>query len=149
MSKDGEEHTDVVEIDAIGAEEWERDQHTPQAIESNLAALVKQSASSNSGPVRTKQLDDGWEDANGETAKPRTTTNTLRRTGAAPAVPLSRKTQAMGTPINRPAVAPVVVAAKPAATTPAKPKATAKPSAAVAAPVAAEAPVTNGWIAKP
>jgi hypothetical protein len=112
MSKDGEETTDVVEIDAIGAEEWERDQHTPQAIESNLAALVKQSASSNSGPVRTKQLDDGW-DENAEAAKPRTTTNTLRRTGAAPAVPLNRKTQAMGTPIMRPAVAPVVVSATP------------------------------------
>jgi hypothetical protein len=70
-----EEHTDVVEIDAIANEEWERDQHTPQAIESNLAALVKQSASTSSGPVR--QLDEGWEEA--DPAKPRTTTNTLRR----------------------------------------------------------------------
>jgi hypothetical protein len=68
-----EESTNVVEIDAIANEEWERDQHTPQAIESNLAALVKQSASVS--PAPTRQLDGGSEDP----AKPRTTANTLRR----------------------------------------------------------------------
>ena len=45
-----EEHTDVVEIDAIAVEEWDRDQHTPVQVESNRAELVKKSG-----------LDESWE----------------------------------------------------------------------------------------
>jgi len=83
-----EESTDVVEIDAIAIEEWEHEQHTPMANDTNLAALVKQSAA-NSYPV--KALDERWDDlavpqASAPAAKPRTTTNTLRRSGAAEAV---------------------------------------------------------------
>lgn len=37
-----EENTEIVEIEAIGLEEWDRDRHTPRAIDENLAALVKQ-----------------------------------------------------------------------------------------------------------
>src|SRR2546430_17477411 len=49
VKSDGEEPTDVVEIDAVDGEEWERDPFTPRATEHNLAELVKKSAAS--GPV--------------------------------------------------------------------------------------------------
>lgn len=79
-----EEPSEVVEIDAIAVEEWEHEQHTPMANDTNLAALVKQSAAT-SGPV--KALDEGWNDlAVPHAAKPRTTTNTLRRSGVVEAV---------------------------------------------------------------
>jgi hypothetical protein len=94
-----DEHTDIVEIDAIAVEEWDREQHTPQQIASNLAELVKKSG-----------LDESWEagakdDPAAGLDKPRTTTNTLRRTGSAPAIPSKvHKTMAM----------PTVAAVKPA-----------------------------------
>ncbi len=105
----GEDRAEVVEIDAIAVEEWESDQHTPIAGESNLAALVKQSAAPASGPVRAPRLDDGWDDAKrdarADSSKPRTTTHTLRRTGAVATVPGGvRKTMAL----------PTVAVAKPA-----------------------------------
>ncbi|HET9990062.1 MAG TPA: hypothetical protein VFQ65_16140, partial [Kofleriaceae bacterium] len=108
------EHNDVVEIDAIAVEEWDRDQHTPRQVESNLAELVKKSG-----------LDSGWDaGAKDEAAaaidKPRTTTNTMRRTASAPAIPSKvHKTMAM------PTVAAVKPAA-PAATKPAQPQAPAQ-----------------------
>ncbi len=114
MSSSGES-TDVVEIDAIGVDEWEHEQHTPRAMDENLAALVKQS-SAQSGPARAPTLDDGWEaDAlaaeSAEPAKQRTTTNTVAR----PAPPKTKtKTMAM----------PTVAAAAPK---PAAPKANAVP----------------------
>ncbi|MEO6776902.1 MAG: hypothetical protein ABI467_28450, partial [Kofleriaceae bacterium] len=85
------EHADVVEIDAIAGEEWDHDQHTPVQVEANLAELVKQSG-----------LDDGWDaGAKDEAAaldKPRTTTNTMRRTSSAPALPSKvHKTMALPT----------------------------------------------------
>ena len=118
MSSHGEESTDVVEIDAIGVDEWEHEQHTPRAMDENLAALVKSSAQS--GPTRTPTIDDGWEADAGEPSKQRTTTNTVSR----PAPPKT-KTKTMALPTVAPA--PKSVAAKPAA---AKPSVAPKPAAA-------------------
>jgi Tetratricopeptide repeat len=86
------EPTDVVEIDAIGVDEWEHEQHTPRAMDENLAALVKQSGAQ-SGPVRAPTVDDAWEADGGEPAKQRTTTNTVSR----PAPP-KPKTKTMALP---------------------------------------------------
>ncbi len=103
------EESEVVEIDAIAVEEWEHDQHTPMANDTNLAALVKQSATANSGPV--KALDEGWDDLavpQAAVAKPRTTTNTLRRSATASAVqavtPPKTKTMAFPTALVKPAM---------------------------------------------
>ncbi len=49
---DGEESTDIVEMDAMDVVEWEREQHTPLATEPKLAALVKQSAETDDGAKR-------------------------------------------------------------------------------------------------
>jgi Flp pilus assembly protein TadD len=117
MSSHGEESTGVVEIDAIGVDEWEHEQHTPRAMDENLAALVKSSAQS--GPTRAPTIDDGWEADAGEPAKQRTTTNTVAR----PAPPKPKpKTKTMAMPtvaaVAKPAAAKPV-AAKPAAAKPA------------------------------
>ena len=37
-------HEELVEMEAMDLEEWEKDQHTPQQADDKLAALVKQSA---------------------------------------------------------------------------------------------------------
>jgi Flp pilus assembly protein TadD len=116
MSSRGEESTDVVEIDAIGVDEWEHEQHTPRAMDENLAALVKSSAQS--GPTRAPTIDDGWEADAAEPSKQRTTTNTVSR----PA-PAKTKTKTMALPTVAPAakpvaakaVAPKALAPKPAA----------------------------------
>jgi Tetratricopeptide repeat len=97
------ESTDVVEIDAIGVDEWEHEQHTPtRAMDENLAALVKQSGTQ-SGPVRAPTVDDEWDaDGQAEPAKQRTTTNTVAR----PAAP-KPKTKTMALPtIAKPSAAP-------------------------------------------
>ena len=81
MSSNG---SDVLVIDAIDVDEWEHEQHTPRAMDENLAALVKQSTVQ-SGPVRAPTLDYGKEPdlpvaaAPAEPAKLRTTTNTVAR----------------------------------------------------------------------
>ena len=113
--------TNVLEIDAIGVDEWEHEQHTPRAMDENLAALVKQS-SAQSGPVRAPALDDAWEAetvaAPAEPAKQRTTTNTVAR--PAPPNPTPKpKTKTMALP--------TVAALKPAAPKPAAPKPSAVP----------------------
>ncbi|HEX4450935.1 MAG TPA: tetratricopeptide repeat protein [Kofleriaceae bacterium] len=103
------ESTDVVEIDAIGVDEWEHEQHTPRAMDENLAALVKQSGAQ-SGPVRAPTVDDAWEaDGQAEPAKQRTTTNTVAR----PAPP-KPKTKTMALPTVA-AVPPKPTASKPSA----------------------------------
>ena len=122
------ESTDVVEIDAIGVDEWEHEQHTPRAMDENLAALVKQSSTAQSGPARAPTVDDAWEaDGHGEPAKQRTTTNTVAR----PAPP-KQKTKTMALP---------TIAAKPAA-----PKATAVPKAI---PRVETKPIASPTAAKP
>lgn len=160
-----EESTNVVEIDAIAIEEWEHEQHTPMANDTNLAALVKQSAA-NSYPV--KALDERWDDlavpqASAPAAKPRTTTNTLRRSGAAEAVSAlptaipaggKNKTMAFPTALVKPAmpikraemtsrptgVPKQVVAAGPPASPPKRPTSQAKAEAAPIAPKFVAAP---------
>ncbi|MEP6865537.1 MAG: tetratricopeptide repeat protein [Deltaproteobacteria bacterium] len=122
-----EEHTDIVEIDAIAVEEWDREQHTPVQVEANLAALVKKSG-----------LDEAWDAppaAKDEATAPRTTTNTLRRTGSAPALPSKvHKTMAMPTVAAVPPAAPAKASTQPAAAArpavvPAKPAQAAQPAA--------------------
>src|SRR6185312_3179190 len=125
-----EQPSDVVEIDAIAVEEWDSEQHTPVHAESNLAELVKKSG-----------LDAGWDVPTKEETsaaaladKPRTTTNTMRRTGAVPAMPSGgavkvHKTMALPVAAVRPAAVAPKAEAKPAAPATAaatKPAATAK-----------------------
>ena len=108
----GEEHTDVVEMDAMDVDDWDRDRHTPVASDGNLAALVKQSAVDESKPtakpgarlprqtvptpkpvLETLQtsskiapvLDEGWDDG-AKVESPKTSQNTVRRTSAIPIV---------------------------------------------------------------
>ena len=52
MTKATGDEPNVVEIDAMDVDEWDRDRHTPRAHDANLAALVKQSASTDE-PKRT------------------------------------------------------------------------------------------------
>src|ERR1700733_9252728 len=47
---DGEEKTDIVEIEAMDVDEWDRDRHTPRAHDKNIAELLKQSTASESPP---------------------------------------------------------------------------------------------------
>jgi hypothetical protein len=153
MTSKGGESPGVLEIDAIGVDEWEHEQHTPRAMDENLAALVKQSTTQgNSGPARAPTVEDGWEAdataAAAELAKPRTTTNTVVR----PAPPKA-KTMAL------PTVA--VVPPKPAARaetkaigskqTPAKPHVAdeAPPGFVEVKPRAARGPATPKPAAKP
>jgi len=109
----------IVEIDAIAVEEWDSEQHTPVHAESNLAELVKKSG-----------LDAGWDTATTKEEpvvvdKPRTTTNTMRRTGAAPAMPSKvHKTMALPTVAVKPAAVAQKPEAKPAAKSPTKTTAT-------------------------
>ena len=52
---------ELVEMEAMDLEEWEKDQHTPQAPDAKLAALVKQSAEETpSTGVRHQQIARGW-----------------------------------------------------------------------------------------
>ena len=100
--------SNVLEIDAIGVDEWEHEQHTPRAMDENLAALVKQSSTAQSGPVRAPTVDDEWEadaaaagtPAAPGPAKQRTTTNTVSR----PAPPKTKT-------LTIPAVVPKAAAA--------------------------------------
>ena len=135
MSGKQGESTGVVEIDALGEDEWEHEQHTPRAIDENLAALVKQS-SAQSGPARAPSPEDV---ESIEPAKSRTTTNTVVR-------PTAPKTKTMALPTI--AVVPPKVTPKPAAPATAKavpsiiPRTETKPIASPAAmnPLASDEP---------
>ena len=100
--------SEIVEIDAIAVEEWEHEQHTPMADDTNLAALVKESVSANSAPIqRVERAEDDLAVAQA-VAKPRTTMNTLRRPDAieaTKAVPTA--TRPANTPAMKPPVPPV------------------------------------------
>ena len=130
----------ILEIDAIGVDEWEHEQHTPRAMDENLAALVKQS-SAQSGPVRAPSLEEALEAetvvaaATAEPAKQRTTTNTVSR----PAPPKT-KTMALPTLASVKPAAPTSAVPQPVARAEAKPIASPATTKVTAKPPASEPP---------
>ena len=55
MTARDNESTNVVEMDAIDIDEWDRDRHTPRAHDTNLAELVRQSTAAEAKPNATSR----------------------------------------------------------------------------------------------
>lgn len=128
-----EEASAVVELDAMDVAEWEQDQHTPVAPDSELAALVKKTAADAEKPATPAPGR-----ATTTSTMPRLSAPTVSRTMTPPAAPAK---PAATIPSAAPAAAKS--AAAPGASKPAAAPAAAKSAAASGASKPVAAPATS------